>query len=190
MVWVNSCPTLTCSLVSTRVLAGAFLRQLCSSTMSYDLSVLSLAHAGRRFPLLYITWFQHCPSSLSRKTWTHTHSFFAHRLGTLYLQGSVLPEGRKKTGFTTTLVLLTVGDGGRQFSVDEMVVRRLIKYRVLEAMAVPVCGTYPSHHIRLHTEDTAHSWAHAQRGNRSPDRRCEAVLPPPKPARSIKRHRK
>ncbi len=98
----------------------------------------------QRFPLLHITSFQQCPSSVSRKTWTHAHSFFAHHPGTLYTQGSVLLESRRKTGDTTTLIRLTVGDGARQCCVDEMEVRRWIKHRVCEAMMVPLRGTYPS----------------------------------------------
>src|SRR5260370_29063823 len=60
---------------------------------------------GERFPLLHITWFQHCSSSVSRKTWTHTHSIFVHRLGTLYMRRNILPE-RRKTCSATTVILI------------------------------------------------------------------------------------
>ena len=100
---------------------------------------------------LYIISFQRCPSSFSRKTWTHTHSFFVHHLGTLYLHRNMLPE-RRKACSTTTVILIRSRSGCRQAGVSgRQDVPRWIKHRVIETMTLPYRRTCPSDHLRRTT---------------------------------------
>jgi hypothetical protein len=101
---------------------------------------LSLSCSLRRRETTFLLF----PSSGSRKIWNYAHSFFAHHLGTLYTQGNVLAENRRKTGDITPLILLTVGGGAQQCCVDEMELRRWMKHRGFEVMTMSIRGTYPS----------------------------------------------